>query len=148
MCVLQGVSISYFLVGFSNEAERFFVLWFSTFMLALVGVAMGMLFAFLLPNQAVMSIFVGVSQNLSWLFNGVVIQYAYIPLGWRWFYYMTPYNHACDAMASSQMGNSVRPIDLVSARLSRIITACGRCVPSSLCVALTAHDAGLWLLCA
>lgn len=48
-----------------------------------------------------------------WLFNGVVTQYSHIPKGWRWFYYITPYNHASYGMAVSQMGNSDRIITLV-----------------------------------
>jgi ABC-type multidrug transport system permease subunit len=103
LSAVQGISISYFLIGFSTQASAFFLLWFTTFMVTMVGIALGMMFAYLLPNQAVISIFLGLSQNLSWLFNGVVIQYAYIPLGWRWFYYITPYNHASYAMAVSQM---------------------------------------------
>jgi ABC-type polysaccharide/polyol phosphate export permease len=52
-------------------------------------------------------------QNLFWLFNGVVYQFSHIPLGWQWFYYITPYNHGVYGLATSQMGQSNRIINVV-----------------------------------
>lgn len=58
----QGIVASYFLIGFSLEAPRFFLMWFTTYMLGLAGISIGMMFAYLLPNQAVIAIFMGLSQ--------------------------------------------------------------------------------------
>ena len=58
----QGIPIAYFLIGFSTDASRFFLFWFTCFMLAMVGISLAILLAVALPNFEVVSILVGVSQ--------------------------------------------------------------------------------------
>ena len=58
----QGIPIAYFLIGFSTDASRFFLFWFTSFMLAMVGISLAILLAVALPNFEVVSILVGVSQ--------------------------------------------------------------------------------------
>jgi ABC-2 type transporter len=60
--LFQATPIAYFLIGFSTQPERFFLFWFTIVMLGLVGSSLGIAVGYLLPNQAVVSIVVGVSQ--------------------------------------------------------------------------------------
>ena len=59
---LQGTPIAYFLIGFDKDPSAFFLFWFTIFVQAMVGIALGTALGYLLPNQAVMSIVIGVSQ--------------------------------------------------------------------------------------
>lgn len=58
------------------------------FLIGLYWNYLGQLFSSLSPNMQVSDIFASMSLDLIHLFAGVLIQFAAMPTGWQWFYYM------------------------------------------------------------
>lgn len=109
--LLASYPVSYFIVRFEPTAAAFFQFWFAGFLLVMMAIAFGLLITFMLPSHQVMLIFFGLSQNFWWLFNSVFVSYPTLPAGWRWFFQITPYNHAVSSMAISQFKGSTTMVN-------------------------------------
>jgi hypothetical protein len=62
----QTISVSYFLVGFSLDADRFFFLTLATYFLFVMLIAKSLFLSLAMPNHQVLMIAFGVLQNLWW----------------------------------------------------------------------------------
>jgi hypothetical protein len=63
---VQSVSLSYFLVNFNPDADRFFFFWLATVLLYVMGISMSLMLSLLMPNHQVLMILFGISQNMWW----------------------------------------------------------------------------------
>ncbi len=60
------MSLSYFLVNFNTDADRFFFFWLATLLLFIMAIAMSLMLVLLMPNHQILMILFGISQNLWW----------------------------------------------------------------------------------
>ena len=64
-CV-QVISVAYFLVDFSNDAWRFFLLALAAFLLWVMLICKSLFLTFSMPNHQLLMIAFGISQNMWW----------------------------------------------------------------------------------
>jgi hypothetical protein len=89
-------------VGYENDVELFFQFWCALSVLVCIMSSFGQFAAALLPNFVVAIQLAGAFNTLFFLFGGLFIRPAGIPIGWQWFYYMNPIPKAIIAIVLPQ----------------------------------------------
>lgn len=104
--VVAGAStftpIFYFMTGFDAAAGKYFTFWLTTILVGVTYTYGGMMLAGVLGNQIVAMVLGGMSMACYFLFGGVVIRPADIPVWWKWFYYIDFESWAVRALAVDQ----------------------------------------------
>jgi ABC-type multidrug transport system ATPase subunit/ABC-type multidrug transport system permease subunit len=92
----------YFLVGFENNATKFFECLLSLFLVALSFCFMGQLFSVSMGNLILANVAQGFVLTFFFLFTGTFISVSAIPKGWLWVYYINPLPKGIIAVTISQ----------------------------------------------
>ncbi|BDA47962.1 ABC transporter G family member 36 [Coccomyxa sp. Obi] len=104
--VLVFVPISYFMIGFKLSAASFFYF----FLMFLLDLALftyfGQFLVFLTPSQGLAQIIASAVQTLWSIFNGFMLPYPLMPMGWKWLNRISPATWIIYGLAVDQMGEN------------------------------------------
>ncbi|CAL8463057.1 g2591 [Coccomyxa elongata] len=104
--VLVFVPISYFMIGFKLKTSAFFYF----FLMFLLDLALftyfGQFLVFLTPSQGLAQIIASAVQTLWSIFNGFMLPYPLMPMGWKWLNRISPATWIIYGLAVDQMGEN------------------------------------------
>ncbi|RWR95173.1 pleiotropic drug resistance protein 3-like protein isoform X1 [Cinnamomum micranthum f. kanehirae] len=104
------VIITYPSIGYYWSAYKIFWYLYAMFCTLLYFNYLGMLVMSLSPNVQVASIMASSCYVLLNLFSGFIVPGQYIPMWWRWFYYICPSSWTLNALFTSQYGDIEKEI--------------------------------------
>ncbi|XP_011005974.1 PREDICTED: pleiotropic drug resistance protein 3-like [Populus euphratica] len=87
-------ALTYYVIGFSPEPERFFYHFFLLFLVHQVSVSMFRLIASIVRNPSIASTFALFILLITFLFGGFVIRQPSLPSGLRWGFWLSPVAYA------------------------------------------------------
>ncbi|CAL1368939.1 unnamed protein product [Linum trigynum] len=97
--------ITYFTISFEQDAAKFFLYLVFVFLTFTYFTFYGMMAVGITPTQNLASVISSAVYSLWYLFSGFLIPKQFIPVWWRWYYYICPTAWTLQGIISSQLGD-------------------------------------------
>ncbi|CAN6438728.1 unnamed protein product [Victoria cruziana] len=105
-------SILFSTIGFTWDAGKYFWFVYFMFMCFVYFTIYGMMAVALTPNHHIGAIVSSFFLTLWNLFSGFLIARPFIPIWWRWYYWLSPVAWTIYGLIVSQLGDLVNPVSI------------------------------------
>ncbi|RHY25374.1 hypothetical protein DYB32_008360 [Aphanomyces invadans] len=99
------ITVEYWMVGWYDDAGRFFYFWFTFFLYISLCTFLGQWMSVLLPNSKVANVAVGAISCLLNLFSGFLLPFIDMKWGYRWVTWIMPSSYALNVLIGCELAD-------------------------------------------